>query len=141
MATKLAESTYSADLVKKYKSKKSAGWEDVGQLCFELLKKDPNFTGRSVKNAIQVAKARAANFDIPEEWFTDPIKFRAKGWDERVAMVKSLYSIMTPDQVMIALEHQFEVEQRYVVEAHGKEVDDLAKRIQVEIEARTRLGN
>ena len=139
MAIKLVEGTYSSDLVKRYRGKKSANWEDIGQLCAELLKKDPNFTGRSVKNAIQVAKARAANFDVPEEWFTDSLKFRAKEWDVRVAMVKSLYEAMTPDQVMIALEHQFEVEQRYIVEAYEKEVTSLTERIKVELEARKRV--
>ncbi|MDO8496802.1 MAG: AAA family ATPase [bacterium] len=141
LANKLGSDAYSSELASKYKGKKSANWEDIGQLCAELLKRDASFTGRSVKNAIQVAKAKAANFDVPEEWFTDPLKFRARGWDERVAMVKALYKTMAADQVMIALEHQFEVEQRYKVEAHEKEISGLTERINVEIEARKRVND
>ncbi len=134
MPTKLTDA-YPPELVAKYKGKKSATWEDIGYLCAELRKKDPRFTGRSVKNSIQVAVAKASDFEIPEEWFADPSKFRAKEWEERLAMVKALYKEVTADQVMIALEHQFEIEQRYKQEAHAKEVNTVSERIRINQEA------
>ncbi len=134
LPTKIAD-TFSPELLAKFKSKRSGTWEDMGRLCAELRKKDPRFTGRSVRNAIQVAKAKAADFDIPEEWFADPDKFRAKEWNERVAMVKALYKELTTDKIMMALEQQFETEQRYIVESHQKEVSTVAERMRINKEA------
>ena len=137
LPTKISD-IYPLELKNKYKNKKSGTWEDIGHLCAELHTKDPKFTGRSVKNAIQVAKARSADFDVPEEWFADPTKFRAKEWEERLKMVQSLYGQMTADQVMMSLEYQFEVGQRYSKEAFEKEVANLSERMMIQQEAAKR---
>ncbi|GEM_PF-2013644 len=125
------------ELARKH-NRKSGTWDDIGNLCAELRKKDPRFTGRSVKNALQVAVAKAADFEVPEEWFDDPNNFRSRPWDEKLNMVRNLYRPLTADQVMIALEEQFEVEQRYKIEAHEKQVAEIAERILVNQEAELR---
>lgn len=135
---KLAD-IYSAELKMRYGGKKKGTWEDIGRLCKELRQKDPNFTGRPVKNALQVATAQAADFEIPEEWFTDPAKFRAKPWEERLAMAKALFSPLATDMIMLALEHQFEVEQRYQREAHEKRIEDLVAELHIQQEAREKF--
>lgn len=107
-------------------------WLDIGKLCEELNKKDPKFTGRAVDNAIKVAIARASDFDVPEEWFTNPDVFRNQSWEKRVEMVRALYGTpLTTDKIMMALEHQFEVEQRYQREEFEKKVEAATEEMSI----------
>ena len=124
--TKLEE-IYDPALLAKYKHKKNGSWEDIGDLCVQLNRKDPKFTGRSVKNGVKVAIARAADFEVPKEWFENPNLFRIKNWEEKIELVRDLYDILTADKIMIALEYQFESEQRYQREAFQKRVEDVAE--------------
>lgn len=131
--------TYSAELKKRHAGKKAGTWDDIGQFCRELREKDPRFTGRSVKNALQVAVAQAADFDVPEEWFSDPSRFRAKPWDERLALTRTLYKPLTPDMILMALEQQFASEARYRTDAHAQRVNDLADDMRARVEAAKKL--
>ncbi|TSC69243.1 MAG: hypothetical protein G01um101470_1066 [Parcubacteria group bacterium Gr01-1014_70] len=131
---------YSQELTQKYAKKVRATWEDIGAFCIELHRKDPKFTGRPVKNAIQVAKAQAADFDVPEEWYDKPGEFLEKPWEDRVSMVRELYHELTPDKVMMALEHQFESEHRYAAEAETKRIQDRAYEIRIH-EAAVKLAS
>ena len=126
---------FSPEIQKQYRGKKGSAWEDIGRLCSELRAKDPKFTGRSVKNAIQVAIAQAADFEIPEDWFTNPTAFRVKSWDERVALLKQLYRPLTAELIMVSLEQQFEVERRYRDESHQKNVETAAEQMRVHLQA------
>ena len=127
---------YPEELLKRYTHKREYNLDDIGKLCEELRQKDPKFTGRSVKNAIQVAVARAADFEIPEPWVTDPAAFRAKPWDSKLLLLKKLYSPLTAEMIMMSLEYQFEVEYRYRREAEAKEIQEQAKRYYVDAQAR-----
>lgn len=139
LPTELAD-LYSSELTKKHGGKKNGSWDDIGALCEELHKRDPNFTGRPVKNALQVAVAQAADFEVPDEWFTNPAAFRTRPWEERLELVKKLYVPLTTDMILMALEHQFVTEARYRAEAHAKRVEELVEEVNVREEAARALG-
>ncbi|MBI4991715.1 MAG: AAA family ATPase [Candidatus Harrisonbacteria bacterium] len=128
-------SLFSPEIQKMYKGKKGGTWENIGKLCAELRARDPKFTGRPVKNAIQVAIAQASDFEIPEEWFTNPSAFRTRSWDERTELVKKLYQPLTAELIMTALEQQFEVERRYRDESYKKNVETMADQMRVQLQA------
>lgn len=125
---------YEPALKAKY-AKKGGTWDDIGRLCEEFRAKDPKFTGRSVKNAIQSAVAKAADFEVPEDWFTKPEAFRSKTWEERLEMVKGLYTAVTADMIMIAIEYQYNIDRRYEEEAYAKRVKNLAEQLLIQQEA------
>lgn len=114
-------------------------WDDIGELCAEFKKKDPRFSGRPVKNAVQVAIAQSADFEIPEAWFADPAAFRSRPWDQRIELIKKLYRKITAHDVVLALERQFEVEQRYISDTHEREVEEVANRMAIAREAEEKL--
>ena len=122
-------------LREKYVSRKDGSYSDIGHLCAELHKKDPHFTGRPVKNAVQVAIAQAADFDIPEKWFTDPNEFRAKSWDDRLIPLKGLYQPLNTGMICMALEQQFETEQRYRQEEFERRIKEYAEEITIRSQA------
>lgn len=127
---------YSAEVKERFKGKSVRGtWDDVGTLCEELKRKDPRFTGRPVKNAMQVALTQAADFDIPFEWFEHPDTFRQHPWERRLEMVKDLYKPVSTDVILLALLQQYEVEMRYIEEAHKQEVKEQAERMKTMQEA------
>ncbi len=132
---------YPAELLQKYASKANGSWDDIGAFCNELHKKDPKFTGRPVKNAIQVALAQSADFEIPEKWFDDPEIFRGKSWDERLIMIRGLYHELTTDKILMALEHQFNSEHRYTEEARTKRISDLADELRIREAAVKSISN
>jgi hypothetical protein len=110
-------------------SPRSGTFEDIGNLCSQLHGENPRFTGRSVKNAIQVAVAEASDFDIPENWFTDPTQFRALPWEDRLAKAKTLFSEVSADDIMRAIESQFQSEERYVREEKERQIEKKAEEI------------
>ena len=126
---------FSAELKQRHAGKKNGTWDDVGKFCEELRKKDPRFTGRSVKNALQVAVAQAADFEVPEVWFTDPSQFRARPWEERLQILKDMYVPLTTDVILTALEQQFQTESRYRDEAYAKRIEALAEDMSVHEQA------
>jgi hypothetical protein len=100
---------------------KGSTWEDIGHYIEEIRHDNPFFTARSVKNALDVVIAKASDFDIPENWLSDPSAFRTKPWDERIKMIRDLYTVkIDANMIMAALEEQRESEKRYELESYLK---------------------
>ena len=96
-------------------------WEDIGRYIEEIRHDNPFFTARSVKNALDVVIAKASDFDLPDEWFSDPSAFRSKPWDVRIKMIRDLYTVkIDANMIMAALEEQRESEKRYELESYLK---------------------
>jgi len=125
------EATLSPHVRISHESTKGTSWDDIGKYCEELKKKDPRFTGRPVRNAIQSSIALAADFEVPEEWFINPPAFRALPWDQRVEMIKELYKKLSADHIIAALGHQFETEQRYLREDENKRLQDRVSELEL----------
>jgi hypothetical protein len=92
---------------------KSGSWIDVGQFVMELNKKDPQFTARSVKNAMDVVIAKAGDFEIPEEFYSKPDEFKNKPYEIKVEIIKKLYGQISSDSIIGSLTDQFDSEMRY----------------------------
>lgn len=109
------------------KSAKSLSWEELGRLCVEFKAQNERFTGRPIESVTQKLLAEAADFDIPEEWYTDAEAFLQKSYDEKVVLLKSLYKPITGEMIAHELELYFRSEQRYVDEAKERRVERLAE--------------
>jgi hypothetical protein len=111
-------------------------WRELGELSAEFKKKDPRFTGRPIESVTQKLLAESADFDVPEEWFADPARYLQKSYDEKVALVKSLYRPITGEMIAAELERYFNSEQRYADDAKAQKAQRVAAELEAQIEAR-----
>jgi pterin-4a-carbinolamine dehydratase len=114
---------------------RGVSWEELGRLCVEFKGKNERFTGRPIESVTQKLLAEAADFDLPEEWFADPAQFLQKSFDEKVALLKTLYRPITGEMIARELELYFNSEQRYVDEAKQQRVERLAGDMEAQLEA------
>ncbi|MBA3946394.1 MAG: AAA family ATPase [Herpetosiphonaceae bacterium] len=126
-----------AMLANRLLGRKSISWQEIGELCVELKRKDPRFTGRPIESVTQTLLAESANFDIPETWYTDPTLYLEKPYDEKVALLTSLYRPITGEMIAEALEQYFNSEQRYVTEAKTQRAARMASELEAQVAART----
>ncbi|MBC8076811.1 MAG: AAA family ATPase, partial [Chloroflexales bacterium] len=101
-------------------------WRELGELCAEFKRKDPRFTGRPIESVTQKLLAESANFDVPEEWFTDPAIYTQRSYDERVQLLTTLYVPITGEMIAQELEHYFRSEQRYADDARAQRAERMA---------------
>lgn len=118
------------------KGGKGMNWRELGELCAEFKRKDPRFTGRPIESVTQKLLAESADFDVPEEWFTNPDLYLAKPYDERVAMLKGLYRPITGDMIAAELEQYMASEQRYAAEAKNQKAQRAAADLEAQLAAR-----
>jgi hypothetical protein len=111
-------------------------WRELGELCAELKRKDPRFTGRPIESVTQKLLAESADFDVPEQWFADPAVFLQKSYDEKVALARGLYRPITGEMIAVELERYFSSEQRYADEARMQRAERMAAELEAQIAAR-----
>jgi ATPase family protein associated with various cellular activities (AAA) len=123
-----------------FASKKALSWRDLGELCAEFKKKDPRFTGRPIESVTQKLMADSADFDVPEEWFTNPALYLQRPYDEKVALAKSLYRPITGEMIASELERYFNSEQRYADDARAQRAERMAAELEAQVAARDLLA-
>ena len=111
-------------------------WRELGELCAEFKKKDPRFTGRPIESVTQKLLAESADFDVPDEWYTDPTIYLRKTYDEKMALLKTLYRPITGDMIAGELEKYFNSEQRYADDARVQKAERMAAELEAQIAAR-----
>src|SRR5262245_51862038 len=111
-------------------------WRELGELCAEFKRKDPRFTGRPIESVTQKLLADSANFDVPEEWFTDPTIYLSKSYDEKVALLATLYQPITGEMIAEELEQYFNSEQRYADDARAQRAERMAAELEAQLAAR-----
>jgi hypothetical protein len=119
-----------------FASKKMLSWRELGELCAEFKKKDPRFTGRPIESVTQKLLAESADFDVPEEWFSDPTIYLSKPYDERVKLLTTLYRPITGEMIAAELEQYFNSEQRYTDDARAQRAERMAAELEAQIAAR-----
>jgi len=119
-----------------FSGKKALGWRELGELCAEFKRKDPRFTGRPIESVTQKLLAESAEFDVPEEWFSDPALYLSKPYDEKVALLATLYRPITGDMIAEELEKYFNSEQRYADDARVQKAERMAAELEAQIAAR-----
>ena len=68
----------SAYMAEEFNGKKNATVLEFGTFMADLKAKNPRITGRSVNAIMEAVKGRAANFDVPQEWFDAAGVFKDK---------------------------------------------------------------
>ena len=111
-------------------------WRELGELCAEFKRKDPRFTGRPIESVTQKLLSESADFDVPEEWFTNPAIFLQKSYDEKVALARSLYRPITGAMIAAELERYFSSEQRYADDARVQRAERVAAELEAQLDAR-----
>ncbi|MEP7189214.1 MAG: hypothetical protein ABI901_08500, partial [Roseiflexaceae bacterium] len=111
-------------------------WRELGELCAEFKRKDPRFTGRPIESVTQKLLSESADFDVPQEWFSDPTIFLQKSYDEKVALARSLYRPITGEMIAAELERYFSSEQRYIDDARVQRAERMANELEAQLDAR-----
>lgn len=111
-------------------------WRDLGELCAEFKRKDPRFTGRPIESVTQKLLSESADFDVPQEWFSDPTIFLQKSYDEKVVLARSLYRPITGEMIAAELERYFSSEQRYIDDARVQRAERMANELEAQLDAR-----
>lgn len=126
---------WAKSLVSGAKAGGGVSWQELGELCVEFKRKNERFTGRPIESVTQKLLAEATDFDVPEEWFTNPELFLKKSYDEKVALLKQLYKPITGEMIARELENYFNSEQRYAGEAKAQRAERLADELEARLEA------
>lgn len=74
---------------------------------------EPRFTGRAVKNIADAVKARAMDFDMPDEWFETPEVFMHQSLDRKTAMLRELMLPVSAEMVLEQINIYADSEARY----------------------------
>jgi hypothetical protein len=111
-------------------------WRELGELCAEFKRKNPRFTGRPIESVTQKLLAESADFDVPEEWFTDPAIYLSKSYDEKVTLLATLYRPITGEMIAAELEQYFNSEQRYADDARVQRAERMAAELEAQLAAR-----
>jgi hypothetical protein len=119
---------------------RNLSWRELGELCAEFKRKDPRFTGRPIESVTQKLLAESADFDVPESWFTDPAIFLTRTYDEKVALLKTLYRPITGEMIAAELEQYFNSEQRYASDAKRQKAERMAHELEAQFAAQALLA-
>jgi ATPase family associated with various cellular activities (AAA) len=111
-------------------------WRELGELCAEFKRKDPRFTGRPIESVTQKLLAESADFDVPEEWFTNPALYLSQPYDEKVKLLATLYRPITGEMIAAELERYFNSEQRYADDAKIQRAERMAGELEAQLAAR-----
>lgn len=111
-------------------------WKEFGEYLFALQQHDPRFTGRAVKNITDSIRFRMMDFDLPEEWFSNPEPFFGQPYETRVAMLEELKGKITPEMVMQEINRYAESEERYASEARNRELQERKRQVVLDVRAR-----
>ncbi len=111
-------------------------WRELGDLCAEFKRKNPRFTGRPIESVTQKLLAESADFDVPEEWFTDPAIYLSQPYDAKVKLLTTLYRPITGEMIAAELESYFNSEQRYADDARVQRAERMAGELEAQLAAR-----
>ena len=87
--------------------------EDLGRMAERFHEMDPTFTGRAWDNVIKAVMTRSADYEVPEEWFTNPSVFFAQPYERQVEMLAKEHKPITGEMVVEEMDNYFQSENRY----------------------------
>ncbi len=113
--------------------------QDLGKMARGFKDENPRFTGRPIHGVAEAVTKRINDYDIPEEWFTEPSRFFEKSFDERVNMLKEMCKKIDSTVIAEELEKNARIEGRYVGEKFEKDVEKTLNIMKVNNEATRRI--
>lgn len=112
---------------------------DLGAYLHAIAQAEPRFTGRAVKNITDAVKARAMDFDMPEDWFATPSAFLHQPYARKRAMIAELRRPVTPQMVLQEINRYGDSEWRYGDRADEAAISDAVRDMARMAEARRRF--
>ncbi|MFT6676992.1 MAG: energy-coupling factor transporter ATP-binding protein EcfA2 [Sulfitobacter sp.] len=110
----------------------------LGSYLKAIQEADPRFTGRAIKNITDAVKVRAMDFELPDEWMTEPDLFLFKGYDEKKAMIEDMRQPITVEMVVQEINRYADSEFRYADKSDEAAIDGAVRDMQRMEEAKKR---
>ncbi|MGI2918408.1 ATP-binding protein [Vibrio parahaemolyticus] len=102
-------------------------FEDVALYCDNVMSVYPDFSGRSVANIVSSALGRAADADIPEEWFEERSVFIDKSYDEKLEMIQKYIKKLEISYILQEFNSYMDSEFRSKNKSDNEEVNERVR--------------
>lgn len=112
---------------------------ELGSYLHAIAMAEPRFTGRAVKNITDAVKARAMDFDMPDDWFASPAPFLHQPYARKVEMISALRKPITTDMVLQEINRYADSEWRYAEGADEAAIEDAVRNMERMAEAKRRF--
>ncbi|MBU3030311.1 AAA family ATPase [Paracoccus marinaquae] len=113
---------------------------ELGSYLHAIAEAEPRFTGRAVKNITDAVKARAMDFDMPDEWFAAPEPFLHQPYARKLEMIETLRKPITTAMVVQEINRYADSEWRYSDSADEAAIEDAVRGMERMQEAKRRFG-
>ena len=113
---------------------------ELGSYLYAISQAEPRFTGRAVKNITDAVKARAMDFDMPDEWFETPEPFLHQPDEAKLEMISALRKPITTEMVVQEINRYADSEWRYSDSADETAIGDAVRGMERMEEAKKRFG-
>ncbi len=102
----------------------------LGTYLKAIQEADPRFTGRAIKNITDAVKVRAMDFELPDEWMSEPDLFLFKGYDEKKMMIEEMRQPITVEMVVQEINRYADSEFRYADKSDEVAIDGAVRDMQ-----------
>lgn len=113
---------------------------ELGSYLYAISQAEPRFTGRAVKNITDAVKARAMDFDMPDEWFATPEPFLHQPYAAKLEMISALRKPVTTAMVVQEINRYADSEWRYSDSADETAIAETVRGMERMAEAKKRYG-
>jgi hypothetical protein len=113
-----------------------SSWRAFGEYLHALGERDPQFTGRAVRNIADAVHARMMDFDLPAEWLEKREAFFGQPYERKLAMLAELRGEITPELVIQEINRYADSEARYADAAEERALEERTRQIVLEARAR-----
>jgi len=121
------------------KYKKGATLRDIGEFCKKMKDKNPRFTGRPLDSVADAVKKRINDYDIPEDWFTNPDLFFFKSYEDRVDLLEKKCHKVDGDVIMEEIERYARTEETYTNKKFEDDVGRYVHGVEVQFAGMERI--
>ncbi|RMC31207.1 AAA family ATPase [Paracoccus alkanivorans] len=113
---------------------------ELGSYLHAIALAEPRFTGRAVKNITDAVKARAMDFDMPDEWFETPEPFLHQPYARKLEMIEALRQPITTEMVVQEINRYADSEWRYSDSADEAAIEETVRGMERMAEAKRRFA-
>ena len=111
---------------------------DFGTYLHAISEADDRFTGRAIKNITDAVKARAMDFEMPEDWFSSPAPFLHQPYEIKLEMISELRKPVTAAMIVQEINRYADSEFRYADTSNESAIEDSVRNMERFAEAQRR---